>query len=102
MHLIVPDLINFTQNDDCNNDHKQKIGDVTLQKFMKAKNKCVLTPFVDKLIKLFGEYSPLIICDSDTKTTIGKYAKLTEVMERRVIPETAAEYRNSIHYCIPS
>ena len=67
-------MLKFTLNNEENlGGSELKIWDETLKKFMKAKNNCILTPYVDKLIKLFGEYSPLIICDPVTKMIMLNY-----------------------------
>ena len=73
-----------------------------LKKFFKAKNSCVLTPYVIKLIKMFGDYSPLIIYDPATSAILNEYARLCDTLEQTMIPETAQEFRNSTHFCVLS
>ena len=70
--------------------------------FFKAKNSCVLTPYVDMLSTKFGEFSPLYPCDAEVSTVLREYEKLSETLERKIVPETAKEFRNSLHYCLPS
>lgn len=97
MHLRFPRLC---RSDRESVEDKQQEG--MLHKFFKAKNSCVLTPYVDRLIKTFGDYSPLIICDDVVSAIFKEYERLSDTLERRVIPETAQEFRNSAHYCILS
>ena len=73
-----------------------------LKKFFRAKNSCVLTPYVDKLVKMFGEYSPLVICDQEISAIQREYARLSDTLEQNIIPETAQQFRNSTHFCLIS
>lgn len=76
--------------------------DQSLKTFYKAKNSCILTPYVDELLKTFGEYSLFYYHDERVRETLINYERLSEMLERRIIPESAKEFRHSIHYCIPS
>lgn len=100
MHLRLPQSLSKSNQ---SNPEEEEAQDDSLKKFFKAKNSCVLTPYVDGLIKqLQGRYSPLYPCDEQVRDLIKEYALITENLERTIIPETAQEFRNSLHYCVPS
>ena len=80
MHLRIPSIRTL-------NDGEPPVL-APLKKFMKAKNSCVLTPYVDKLCKTFGDYNPLFPIDKETFILFSDYERLTETLDRKVIPET--------------
>ena len=73
-----------------------------IKEFYKAKNNCLLTPYVNELVDLFGTENCFYPCDPETSTLLKRQAATTIQLERKVIPDTIKGFQNSIHYCLQS
>lgn len=75
----------------------QNHDQIKVKAFVKAKNSCLLTPFINLLVLKFsgGAFSDLV-------DLLQRQKKKIESLEKLVIPETLKEFRNSSYYCLPS
>ena len=59
-----------------------------IEEFYKNKNNCVLTPYVNELVGVFGSENCFYPCDEVTKKVVDMQARTTVRIERKVIPAT--------------
>jgi len=65
--------------------HTQELpteSEASLKAFLKAKNTCVLTPYVDELVRKFGQFSPFHSVDKRVSAILKDYDRLSERLEK--------------------